>query len=183
MSSSASLLEVESLTVKLPIEGELRAVLHGVSLEIRAGESVGLVGESGSGKSMTALSIMQLLPQGSTNSGSITLDGADLLQKSERELCAVRGRDMGMVFQEPMTALDPVYTIGAQIVETVMRHKGCGRTEARARALELLELVKRGRKWNEEAARKHLVTLFEAMGPTDQRTIDARRKLSSILFS
>ena len=84
---------------------------------------------------------MQLLPQGSTNSGSITLDGADLLQKSERELCAIRGRDVGMVFQEPMTALDPLKTIGAQVAETILTHGAAGRRDAWDEADRVLDRV------------------------------------------
>ncbi len=102
-------------------------ILSSVRFEVDRGEVVGVIGESGSGKSMTAMSVMQLLPHGTKVSGSIRLDGEELLSKSEREMCRVRGSDVGMVFQEPMTALNPVKTIGDQVAETVMIHKGVRR--------------------------------------------------------
>jgi peptide/nickel transport system ATP-binding protein len=98
-------------------------VLNDVSLDIKAGEIVAITGESGSGKSMTALSVMQLLPSGATVAGQITLDGTALLATGESQLCALRGRQMGMVFQEPMTALNPVQTIGAQVLEVIRIHR------------------------------------------------------------
>lgn len=93
-------------------------ILKEVSFSINIGEVVGVIGESGSGKSMTALSILQLLPFGTAVGGKISFEGDDLLAKSEREMCLVRGRDIGMIFQEPMTALNPVKTIGEQVAET-----------------------------------------------------------------
>lgn len=116
-------------------------ILSSVRFEVDRGEVVGVIGESGSGKSMTAMSVMQLLPHGTKVSGSIRLDGEELLSKSEREMCRVRGSDVGMVFQEPMTALNPVKTIGDQVAETVMIHKGVRRAEALAIARETLNRV------------------------------------------
>jgi peptide/nickel transport system ATP-binding protein len=105
-------------------------ILRGIDLTLAKGEILGLIGESGSGKSMTALATMRLLPDGAKASGSIMLDGDDLLQKAEREMCGIRGRDIGMVFQEPMTALDPLKTIGDQVAETVLIHGRANRAEA-----------------------------------------------------
>src|SRR6185437_5640462 len=116
-------------------------ILSGLDIAVEKGEILGLIGESGSGKSMTALSIMQLLPEGGTARGVIELDGADLLQKTEREMCALRGRDIGMVFQEPMTALDPLKPIGEQVAETVLTHTATSRKDAAALARETLDRV------------------------------------------
>ncbi|MFV2003214.1 MAG: ATP-binding cassette domain-containing protein, partial [Paracoccaceae bacterium] len=130
-----SLLVVDNLS--LDIHGT--TILRGVSFRLEAGKIVGVIGESGSGKSMTALSVMQLLPGGGALSGQVTLNGVDLLAASEAEMCGVRGRDIGMVFQEPMTALNPVRTIGAQVAETILVHRQAGRAEAMRRARETLE--------------------------------------------
>jgi len=132
-----SLLEIKNLTLAI---GDI-PILHGIDLSLEPGKVLGIIGESGSGKSMTALSIMQLLPQGSINSGTINLDGVDLLQKSERELCSIRGRDIGMVFQEPMTALDPLKTIGDQVAETIWVHGRMNRGGAHDEADRVLERV------------------------------------------
>jgi oligopeptide/dipeptide ABC transporter ATP-binding protein len=135
-----SLLEVSDLrTHFFTREGVVRAV-DGVSLSVDAGKSLGLVGESGCGKSVTALSIVRLLPVPPARivSGSIRFDGRDLATLSERELEDVRGREIGMVFQDPMTALNPTLTIGTQIVEVLQRHLGLDRRLARRRAAELL---------------------------------------------
>lgn len=114
-----SLLEINNLS--LSIHGT--RILQNVSLRLDPGEVVAVTGESGSGKSMTALAIMQLLPDGSETQGSVVLDGDDLTQLSEAQLCGLRGDRVGMVFQEPMTALNPVQTIGAQVGETVRLHR------------------------------------------------------------
>jgi len=138
-----ALLEVSDLrTHFFTREGVVHAV-DGVSLTVEAGGTLGLVGESGCGKSVTALSIMRLLPTPPAEivSGSIRFDGRDLTQLSERELEDVRGREIGMVFQDPMTALNPTLTIGTQIVEVLQRHLGLDRRAARRRAGELLEEV------------------------------------------
>ena len=106
--------------LKVDIHGN--SVLHDIDLTLEPGRILGIVGESGSGKSMTALSVMQLLPNGSSWSGSIRVAGADLSTMDEPALCRMRGRDVGMIFQEPMTALNPVRTIGDQVAETVRIH-------------------------------------------------------------
>ncbi|ALA19327.1 hypothetical protein AL346_20310 [Chelatococcus sp. CO-6] len=116
-------------------------ILKGVSLSVGEGEILGLVGESGSGKSMTALAAMQLMPRGASAAGRILLDGEDVLSKSEAQMCALRGRDIGMVFQEPMTALNPLKTIGAQVAECFAQHLGARRAECTAWAGQALERV------------------------------------------
>ena len=98
-------------------------ILHEVSLSVAPGEVVAVTGESGSGKSMTALAIMQLLPDGSETTGAIDLDGEDVTQARETRMCELRGNNIGMVFQEPMTALNPVQTIGAQVGAAVQQHR------------------------------------------------------------
>ena len=128
------LLSVERLSVRF---GESR-VVNDVSFAIAPGEKFALVGESGSGKSITALSILRLV-DAATTSGAIRFDGADLVQKSEREMRGLRGRDIAMIFQEPMTALNPLYTIGNQIGEVLELHEALRPNAARARAIELLE--------------------------------------------
>ena len=135
------MLSVTDLSVALPMAGQSVPVLSGVSLALGRGESVGLVGESGSGKSMTALAIMGLLPPGARVSGRIVFDGRDLLTVGEPELCALRGRRIGMVFQEPMTALNPLQTIGAQVAEPLRLHEKLPRAAAASRARELLARV------------------------------------------
>jgi peptide/nickel transport system ATP-binding protein len=132
-----SLLEISGLRVS--IGGE--PVLNGVDLSVDAGETVGLVGESGSGKSMTALAAMGLLPHGSVASGTVALDGTDILAADEATLCTIRGRRVGMVFQEPMTALNPVKTIGSQVAEGIAWHTGASRAEAEAQAARMLDRV------------------------------------------
>ena len=122
-------------------QGTVRAV-NDVSLSVDAGETVSLVGESGCGKSMTALSIMRLVPSGGeTINGKIFLDDVDLLSLAEDEMRQYRGKEMGMIFQEPMTALTPTMTIGRQISETMEIHLGLSKEEARARTLEILDQV------------------------------------------
>ena len=132
-----ALLEIDQLRVSL---GQTR-VLDGVSFEVDAGEVVGLVGESGSGKSMTALSVMGLLPVHAQVSGAIRLDGEDLTRKTEAQRCRLRGRDIGLVFQEPMTALNPLMTIGEQVAETVRVHRAVSHQKAVALAHTALARV------------------------------------------
>ncbi|MDN5927457.1 MAG: dipeptide ABC transporter ATP-binding protein [Hyphomicrobiales bacterium] len=132
-----SLLEIEKLS--LDIGGV--PILRGVDLSIGAGEIMGLVGESGSGKSMTALTVMQLLPVGARASGRVTFDGIDILSAPEQAMCRLRGDDIGMVFQEPMTALNPVKTIGEQVAEGIRWHTGANRADAEARARTMLDRV------------------------------------------
>ena len=130
-----TLLEVADLKLSI---GPL-PILHGLDFSVDQGQVLGIIGESGSGKSMTALSIMGLLPAGAAATGQIELDGVDLLAKSERQMCAVRGKDIGMVFQEPMTALDPLKTIGDQVAETIWTHHAMSRRDARAEADRVLD--------------------------------------------
>ncbi|WP_420585727.1 ABC transporter ATP-binding protein [Ruegeria sp.] len=132
-----SLLQIENLS--LSIHGT--DILNRVSLTIASGQIVAVTGESGSGKSMTALAVMQLLPNGAEATGAIKFDGRDLLKLSEAEMCALRGASVGMVFQEPMTALNPVKTIGDQVMETILIHKAMPRAQALARAQEVLTRV------------------------------------------
>jgi peptide/nickel transport system ATP-binding protein len=122
--------------------GSLRAV-DGVSFEVEPGASVGIVGESGCGKSVTALSILRLVPTppGEIESGSIEFEGRNLLSLSDREMRAIRGNHISMVFQEPMTSLNPVYTVGAQVVEAIRLHQKRSRGDAWTRAVEMLKLV------------------------------------------
>ncbi len=132
-----SVLAIEALS--LAIHG--LPILREVAMAAAPGEVLGVIGESGSGKSLTALAVMGLLPAGSEVSGRVLLGGADLMVRSEAEMCAVRGRDIGMIFQEPMTALNPLQTIGDQVAETVRVHGRAGRGEARAIAQATLERV------------------------------------------
>ena len=138
---SAPLLSVSGLGVTIDGSGGAREILRDVALDIEPGRAVGLVGESGSGKSMTALAVMGLLPDRARPSGSIRFDGTELAGLDDATLSTYRGRRMAMVFQEPMTALNPVHTIGAQIAEGVVRHLGISRAAARDRARELLDRV------------------------------------------
>ncbi len=137
------LLRIEGLrTSFFTGEGEVRAV-DGVDLEIARGETLGLVGESGCGKSVTALSILRLVPPpGRIVGGRILLEGTDLLALPEREMRRIRGGRIAMVFQEPMTSLNPVFTVGSQVSEAIRAHRKCSRREARDRAVELLARVR-----------------------------------------
>ena len=116
-------------------------ILDRVSFDVGEGEVFGLVGESGSGKSMTALALMQLLPHGARATGAVQMGGRDLLSLPERQMCGLRGREIGMIFQEPMTALNPVQTIGAQVAETLIIHGAATRSAARAQARHQLDRV------------------------------------------
>jgi ABC-type dipeptide/oligopeptide/nickel transport system ATPase component len=131
---TANLLEIESLTVDLPSTGAPVRAVDGVSLAIPRNEVVGIVGESGCGKTMTALALLQLTPPGATISGSAVLDGDDILALHGRALRSLRGGRVSMVFQEPMTSLDPVFTIGSQLVAGIAAHQAIGRGAARASA-------------------------------------------------
>jgi oligopeptide/dipeptide ABC transporter ATP-binding protein len=140
--SPPPLLEVSDLRTEIRLRTETINAVDGVLLTIKAGETVGLVGESGCGKSMTGMSIMRLLPSGGTIvDGSIKFNGSDLVSLSGAELRKLRGNDIAMVFQDPMTSLNPTMTIGEQIAEPVLIHKGASKKEARDRAAEVLELV------------------------------------------
>lgn len=121
--------------------GEVKAV-RGISFDVNEGEVLGIVGESGSGKSVTSLSIMGLLQYpGRVVDGEILLNGEDILTYSKNQMRRVRGKEIAMIFQDPMTSLNPVYTIGNQIMEMILEHEKMSRREARARAIEMLKLV------------------------------------------
>jgi len=124
-------LEVTDLVIE--IDG--RRVVDGISFAVRDGTRLGLIGESGSGKSLTALAIMGLLPDGATAFGSVRWNGREILNLPDRELAGIRGDEIGMVFQEPRTALNPIRTIGRQIAETIRIHERIGRRAARVRAI------------------------------------------------
>ncbi|MDX8433962.1 dipeptide ABC transporter ATP-binding protein [Mesorhizobium abyssinicae] len=132
-----SLLEIENLSLSI---GDT-PILKGVELAVAPGEVMGLVGESGSGKSMTALAVMRLMPFAARASGRVAFDGIDILAASEDQMCALRGDDIGMVFQEPMTALNPVKTIGEQVAEGIRWHTKASRAEAEERARKILDRV------------------------------------------
>ena len=136
------LLDVRDLAVTLPTAQGRQAALHGVSFTLERGGRLGLVGESGCGKSLTALALMGLLPEGAQVTGSIRLDGRELTALDDAAYGALRGDRLGMVFQEPMSALNPVHRIGDQIAESLRLHRGHGRDAARAEALRLLERVR-----------------------------------------
>ena len=133
---------VRNLQVRFVDRDSTVYAVNGVNFELRRGEVLCILGESGSGKSVTLRALMRLLPGGKTEvEGDVRVDGRDIMALSEADVATMRGGTVAMIFQEPMTALDPVYTIGHQIEETIVRHKGVRWTEARARALELFERV------------------------------------------
>ena len=141
--ASAALLDVRDLRVYFDTrDGTVKAV-DGVSFDIRPGETLGLVGESGCGKSVTAMSLMRLVPHppARTPSGQILFEGRDLLKVSADEMRHIRGKQIAMIFQDPMTSLNPVLTIGRQITESLQLHMHMGPRQARNRAIELLQLV------------------------------------------
>ncbi|MDS7594500.1 ABC transporter ATP-binding protein [Agrobacterium tumefaciens] len=136
-------LSVENLTTSFRRNGVWLPVVNDVSLSVNAGETVAIVGESGSGKSVTAMSIMRLLPEKTSRiSGSIKLEGRDLLNLPEREMQDIRGNRIAMIFQEPMTSLNPVLTVGRQIAEAIRRHRPMSAAEARAETISLFERVR-----------------------------------------
>ena len=141
LSTPMPLLDVTDLRVTLPTARGWAQALRGVSLRMERGQTLGLIGESGCGKSLTALALMGLLPERAQVSGSIVLQGQQLVGLPEPQLCQLRGARMAMIFQEPMTALNPLHPIWKQIAEPLRLHQHMGVTEAKARALELLERV------------------------------------------
>jgi len=140
--AASDLLSVEHLTTGFDLKGRFVPAVIDVSFRIAPGETLGLVGESGSGKSLTALSIMRLVqPPGRIAGGRLVFKGRDLCELGGREMQAVRGAEIALIFQEPMTALNPVFTIGSQIEETLRVHGRATRATARQRAIELLDAV------------------------------------------
>jgi peptide/nickel transport system ATP-binding protein len=136
------LLEVAELAVDLPTPRGSQRVVDRTSFSLAEGESLGVVGESGSGKTMTALALMALTPEGARVSGSIRFEERELVGLSEEAMRQLRGDRIAMIFQEPMTALNPLHSVGAQVAEPLMLHRGLAGTEARRRAVELLERVR-----------------------------------------
>lgn len=143
MNQEKIVLDVTDLSVQFVIEDEVIEAVNGISLKVAEGHTVGLVGETGAGKTTTAKAIMHLIPNppGIIKSGTITLCGKDVLSLSKKELEDVRGKDVAMIFQDPMTALNPVYTVGEQIAESIAIHEKVGKKEAFQRAEEMLEIV------------------------------------------
>lgn len=141
ISTSKTLLQVNDLRVTLPTARGWAQALRGVSLRMERGQTVGLIGESGCGKSLTALALMGLLPEQALLSGSILWEGQELVGMPEPQWCQLRGARMAMIFQEPMTALNPLHPIWKQIAEPLRLHQHMGAAEAKARALQLLDRV------------------------------------------
>lgn len=135
------LLEVEDLTVSFRTDDGAVQAVRGVNLSVQAGEVLAVVGESGSGKSVTAMSLLQLLPPTAEITGRVSWQGEDLLSVPPERIREVRGGEIAMIFQDPLTALNPVYRVGDQIVEMVLAHEKVGRAEALKRAIEMLDLV------------------------------------------
>jgi len=137
----SDLLAVSDLRVGLDTARGSTEALRGIGFTLARGETLGLVGESGCGKSMTALAIMGLLPDGARTRGSVRFQGRELVGLADEAMCELRGNRIGMVFQEPMTALNPLHTVGRQIAEPLRQHRGLGAQAARAEALRLLDRV------------------------------------------
>jgi oligopeptide transport system ATP-binding protein len=137
-----ALLEVEGLRVRLPTPSGFATIVDGVDYEVEPAQVFGVAGESGSGKTISMLALLGLLPAGAVVEGRATFGGKDLLRLSARDLRAVSGRDIGMVFQDPMTSLHPMLSVGRQLTEHVRRHLGLGRSAATKRAADLLEQVR-----------------------------------------
>ena len=137
------LVEIQGLKTYFRTEAGIAKAIDGVDLNIFKGEVLGLVGESGSGKSVTALSILRLIPNppGEIVEGSILYKGQNLLELSWEEIRKIRGNEISMIFQEPMTSLNPVFTIGMQLMEVILEHEKCSKKEAFDRSVEMLKLV------------------------------------------
>ena len=138
-----TLIQVKNLQISFKYDGVMTPVIRGVSFDIKRGETLGMVGESGSGKSVTSREIMRLIatPPARIDSGEILFEGRDILKMSDDELRSIRGTRISMIFQEPMTSLNPVYTCGDQIMEVIRLHKGVSKKEARQMAIEMLREV------------------------------------------
>jgi len=136
-----TILEVEQLRTRFRTDNGVVSVVDGVDFSIRAGETLGVVGESGCGKSVTSLSIMRLLPPNGSSGGSIRFNGKNVLELSEKEMQTVRGNEIAMIFQEPMTSLNPLHTVGKKIEEAVILHTKVSRAQAKERAIAMLKAV------------------------------------------
>ncbi|MBM3567181.1 MAG: ABC transporter ATP-binding protein [Alphaproteobacteria bacterium] len=136
-----ALLEVRDLSVEIATSRGTGFAVRGLNFALERGQTLGIVGESGCGKSMTALALMRLVPENARIGGAILFDGEDLAQADEARLCQIRGNRIAMIFQEPMTSLNPVHTIGRQIAEPLMMHRGLDAASARAEAIRLLDRV------------------------------------------
>lgn len=138
-----TLLEVRDLKTYFYTEDGTVPAVDGVNFSLDKGETIGIVGESGCGKSVTSLSVMRLIPTppGKIVGGDIVFEGENILEKSEVEMRHIRGNEISMIFQEPMTSLNPVFTIGDQIMEAIVLHQGAGKREARSKAIDMLKLV------------------------------------------
>jgi len=137
----SAILEVKNLKTKFKTDMGTVAVVDGVDFSIKPGETLGVVGESGCGKSVTSLSVMRLLPSNASNEGSITFQGRELISLPEKQMQQVRGNDIAMIFQEPMTSLNPLHTVGKQIEEAVILHMNISKQEAKERAVKMLKAV------------------------------------------
>jgi len=136
-------LEIKDLRISFASDGKRVEVVGGISINVPKGKIIGVVGESGCGKTVTALSVMRLIPEppGKIDSGEIIFDGADLLHYSDRDMCSIRGNRISMIFQEPISSLNPVFTVGNQIEEALSTHLNLSKQERKERVLELLTLV------------------------------------------
>ena len=138
-----ALLQIRDLAVEFSTDDGIVKAVNGVSYDVPAGHAIGIVGESGSGKSVSQLAVMRLIarPAGRITRGEVIFDGADLLGTNESDMRQIRGNRISMIFQDPMNSLNPVYTVGRQIEEALRLHEGASKSEAHARAIELLDLV------------------------------------------
>ena len=143
MTNTNHILEVKNLTVRYEVDGEVVRAVNDVNLTLDAGKTLGLVGETGAGKTSTALSILRLIPDppGIVESGEITVCGHDIMSAGQKELQKIRGGDVAMIFQDPMTSLDPVQTVGDQIAESFLLHTTLSRKECMEKAMDMLETV------------------------------------------
>ena len=138
-----TVLDVQDLSVEFDVKGNPVTILSSVSFALNRGETLGIIGESGCGKSMTALALLRMIPSppGNISGGRVMLNDEDLIQADKKRINRVRGKEISMIFQEPMTSLNPVYTVGDQIMETIRRHKDISKQAAKAEAIALLETV------------------------------------------
>lgn len=141
--SSEPILQVQDLTVDFDVRGRSVNILSAINFDLNRGETLGIIGESGCGKSMTALALLRMIPSppGRISAGRVMLDGEDLVKASRKRINSIRGQDLSMIFQEPMTSLNPVYTVGNQIAETIRRHRKVSKEEAFEQSVELLRTV------------------------------------------